>query len=96
MPAAAPVSVSPLAVTVLPAPTVAVANAAVPVQPTTSPATKPVNVQLASVALVVPSYVLFDAVTDGATDFWFTVSEFAPDEPELLESPANDALTPVG
>ena len=51
--------------TVLPVPTLADANAAVPVQVTTSPPTTPVSVQLASVALVVPSYGLFVTVTVG-------------------------------
>jgi hypothetical protein len=55
----------------------------------------PVSVQLASVALVVPSYGLFDAVTDGVSDFWFTVSELVPDEALKVESPAHDALTPA-
>ena len=41
------------------------ANAAVPVQVTTSPPTTPASVQLVSVALVVPSYALLATVTVG-------------------------------
>ena len=44
----------PVTVTVFPAPTVAVPNAAVPAQVTTSAPTTPVGVQLA-VAAIVPS-----------------------------------------
>ena len=52
----------------MPAPTLGVANVAVPpVQLTTSPPTTPVSVQLVSVALVVPSYALFAAVTVGVS-----------------------------
>ena len=50
-----PVSVRPLAVTVLPVPTLAVSKLAVPVHATTSPPSAPVTVQLVSVAAVVPS-----------------------------------------
>ncbi len=67
MPALVPVSVNPVAVTVLPVPTVAESKPAVPLQPSTSPPTAPETVQLVSVAAVVPSYVLFDAVTAGVT-----------------------------
>ena len=42
-------------------------NAAVPVQPTTSPPTRPVSVQLVSVALTVPSYGLLATLTAGVT-----------------------------
>ena len=38
-----------------------------PVHATTSPPSAPVTVQLVSVALVVPSYTLFAAVTAGVT-----------------------------
>jgi hypothetical protein len=65
-PASGPPSVSPFTVTVFPAPGVADVNVAVPVQVTTSPAINPVNAQLESVALVVPSYALFAAVTVAA------------------------------
>ena len=67
MPAVAPVSVSPLTVTVFPTPTLAVSNAALPVHPTASPATRPLTVQLVSIALVVPSYALSATVTSGVT-----------------------------
>ena len=53
--------------TVLPVPTAAVLNAALPVHATTSPPTAPVTLHVASVALVIPSYGLFAAVTAGAT-----------------------------
>ena len=78
--------------------TLADANAAVPVQVTTSPLTRPPGVQLASVALVVRSYVLFDAVTDAVIDFWFTVSAFDAEEAlkPFVMSTANDAPTAVG
>jgi hypothetical protein len=62
-----PPSVSPLTVTVFPAPTLAVSNVAVPLQVTASAPTTPVNAQLA-VATVVPSYSLFDAVTVAVSD----------------------------
>ena len=68
--------------TVFPTPTLAVANVAGPVQLTTSPPTTPLTVQLVSVALGVPVYVLFAAVMAGVTDFGLTVSELAP-----LEAP---------
>src|SRR5688500_16686566 len=58
----------PLAVTGLLVPTLAELNVAVPVQPTTSPLRTPLTVQLVSVAAVVPSYGLSDAVTVGVTD----------------------------
>jgi hypothetical protein len=61
--ALAPDSVSPLAVTVFPAPTVADANVALPAHVTTSPPITPVSTQLVSVALGEPSYALFAAVT---------------------------------
>jgi len=51
----------------LPTPTLADANAAVPVQFTTSPPTMPVSVQFVSVALVVPSYGLFATRTVDVT-----------------------------
>src|SRR5688500_18146027 len=57
----------PLAVTVLPPPTLASANVAVPVHATTSPPSAPVTVQLVRVAAVVPSYGLSAAVMDGVT-----------------------------
>ena len=63
----APLSVSPLTFTVFPVPTLADANAAVPVQVTTSPLMTPVSVQLVSVALVVPSYALVATATAGVT-----------------------------
>ena len=53
-----------------------------PVQLTSSLPTTPLSVQLVSVALVVPLYVLFAAVMAGVTDFWLTVSELVP-----LEAP---------
>src|SRR5206468_678954 len=65
--AAAPASVRPLTATVLPVPTLAEPNAAVPVQVTTSPPTTPASVQLVTVALVVPSYGLFATMTVGVT-----------------------------
>ena len=93
---AAPVSVNPLAVTVLPAPTLAVSNVAEPaLQLTTSLPTTPVSVQLVTVALVEPSYALFAAAIAGVTDFLLTVSGLVPDEALKLESPADDAVTPV-
>src|SRR5438309_11657425 len=64
---AAPDSVSPLTVTVLPVPTLADAKPAVPVHVTTSPVITPVSVQVVSVALVVPSYGLFATMTVGVT-----------------------------
>jgi hypothetical protein len=67
-------------VTAFPVPTLAVANAAVPVQLTTSPPITPLSVHPASVALAVPSYPLFAAVTVGATDFWVTISALVPIE----------------
>src|SRR5258705_489698 len=67
-----------LAVPVFPPPTLADANVAVPVQPTTSPLMAPLRVQPASVALVVPSYTLLEAVMSGVTDFWVTVSPLVP------------------
>jgi hypothetical protein len=57
-----------VAVTVFPAPTVADANAAVPVHATISPLTTPETVQLVSVAAVLPSYGLVAAVTVAVTD----------------------------
>ena len=78
MPAAAPVRVSPEAVTVFPVATAAVAKVALPVQATTSPPTAPDTVHDVSVALVVPSYALLAAVTVGVTDFGLTVSELVP------------------
>src|SRR5260221_7423292 len=62
-PALQPPSDSPRPLTLLPEPTLADANAAVPVHVTTSPLITPVSVQLVSVALVVPSYALFAAAT---------------------------------
>jgi hypothetical protein len=62
--AAAPDSVSPVAVTVLPVPTLADAKVALPVvQLTMSPLRTPASVQLVIVALVVPSYALLAALT---------------------------------
>ena len=93
---AAPVSVNPLAVTVLPAPTPALSNVAVPtLQLTTSMSRTPVSVQLVTAALVAPSYVLFAAAIVGVTDFLLTVSGLVPDEDLKVESPAADAVTPV-
>jgi hypothetical protein len=54
-------------VTVFPAPTLAVLNAAVPVQLATSPPRRPASVQLVTVALVVPLYGLFATATVGVT-----------------------------
>jgi hypothetical protein len=50
-------------VTVFPVPTVGVSNVAAPAHVTVSPLTAPVSAQSDRVALVVPSYALFDAVT---------------------------------
>src|SRR5204862_34349 len=58
---------SPLTVTVFPAPTLAVVNVALPVQVTSSAPTTPLSAQLASVALVVPSYDLSVATTTAVT-----------------------------
>ena len=58
---------SPLTVTVLPAPTAADPNAALPVQLTASAPITPVSTQLASAALVVPSYGLLDTATVGVS-----------------------------
>jgi hypothetical protein len=61
-----PVSVSPLAVTVFPTPTSGVANTAVgAAQSTSSLPTTPLSVHSVTVALTVPSYALFAAVTAG-------------------------------
>ncbi len=64
MPAAAPSSVNPVPVTVLPVPTLAFANVAVPpISDTTSPLMiPPVRVRPVIVAAVVPSYSLLAAV----------------------------------
>ena len=67
MPAAAPVNARLETVTVFPLPTLGVLKLAVPVHATASPPTTPLSVQIASVALVVPSYGLSDAVTAGVT-----------------------------
>jgi hypothetical protein len=68
LPAAAPLSVSPVTVTVLPTPTLGVSNVAAPgLQLTASLPTTPVSVQLVTVAEVVPSNVLFAAVTVAVT-----------------------------
>ena len=66
MPASAPVKLKPFAVTVLPVPTAAVVKVAVPpVRVTTSVPTAALNVRVLMVAVVVPSYSLFDAVIEG-------------------------------
>jgi hypothetical protein len=68
LPAAAPESISPVAVTVFPVPTLADAKVALPAaQLTVSPARTPVSVQLVIVALGVVSYALFAALTVAVT-----------------------------
>ena len=66
MPASAPVKLKPVAVTVLPVPTEELEKVAVPpVKVTTSVPTAVLNIRVLIVAVVVPSYSLFDAVMDG-------------------------------
>ena len=66
MPASVPVKLKPVAVTVLPVPTDAVPNVAVPpVKLTTSLPIALLKVRVLIVADVVPSYSLFDAVMEG-------------------------------
>src|SRR4029079_7574056 len=62
-----PPRLRPLTLTVLPVPTLAVSNVAVPVQVTTSGLTTPASVQVDSVALVVRSYGLLATVTVGVS-----------------------------
>ena len=74
MPASAPLSARPVAVTVMPLPTLAVAKVAVPLVPrlTSSVPTIPARERVRMVADVLPSFLL-EAVTDGVNDFAFTV-----------------------
>jgi hypothetical protein len=68
LPAAAPPSVRPVAVTILPVPTLADANVApAAAQLTVSPPRTPVSVQVVIVALDVVSYGLFATVTVAVT-----------------------------
>src|SRR5258706_14065996 len=66
-PAAAPVRIRPLTVTVLPLPTLADPNAAVPLQLTTSAPITPVSVQLESVTAAGPAYGLVSTTAVGVT-----------------------------